>query len=262
MAVMTAVLSPASTSPKVWRSSHVRQSQPRFALVRTPRRSFLEQFLPQTSTPQFILCNSNYFTSLPGAHSRTKQASMTHLLPPMLLNLFAPRPPLRWVEPADHAPEKRCTPKIGGVGQYLEALREYKDNDGYVPTDSWLQKRDRKKLEKKEKQEHLLTEGVKDCTTSLRALFISLAQLLSAPYANIAQTNPPKIPKSRVTLSKHSSCLAYRMASLLMTSSANSAATVLLSASASSKTLLSPPTRQPRSESAVTLSSCLSAKRI
>lgn len=106
---------------------------------------------------------------------------MTHLLPPMLLNLFAPRPPLRWVEPADHAPEKRCTPKIGGVGQYLEALREYKDNDGYVPTDSWLQKRDRKKLEKKEKQEHLLTEGVKDCKTSLRALFISLAQSLSAP---------------------------------------------------------------------------------
>ncbi|KAA8618841.1 u1 small nuclear ribonucleoprotein [Pyrenophora tritici-repentis] len=87
---------------------------------------------------------------------------MTHLLPPMLLNLFAPRPPLRWVEPADHAPEKRCTPKIGGIGQYMDALREYKDNDGYVPTDSWLQKRDRKKLEKKEKQEKLITEGVKD----------------------------------------------------------------------------------------------------
>jgi U1 small nuclear ribonucleoprotein len=94
---------------------------------------------------------------------------MTHLLPPMLLNLFAPRPPLRWVEPADHAPEKRCTPKIGGVGQYLDALREYKDTDNYVPTDSWLQKRDRKKLEKKEKQEKLLTEGINDCTTSPRA---------------------------------------------------------------------------------------------
>ncbi|KAJ4990905.1 U1 small nuclear ribonucleoprotein [Stagonosporopsis vannaccii] len=88
---------------------------------------------------------------------------MTYQLPPMLLNLFAPRPPLRWVEPIDHAPEKRCTPKIGGVAQYLEAMREYKDNDGYVPTDSWLQKRDRKKIEKKEKQEKLLTEGVKDC---------------------------------------------------------------------------------------------------
>ncbi|KAH7067685.1 U1 small nuclear ribonucleoprotein of 70kDa MW N terminal-domain-containing protein [Paraphoma chrysanthemicola] len=83
---------------------------------------------------------------------------MTDKLPPMLLNLFAPRPPLRWVEPSDHAPEKRCTPKIGGIGQYMQALREYKDNDGYVPSDSWLQKRDRKKLEKKEKQEKLLKE--------------------------------------------------------------------------------------------------------
>ncbi|KAF1352894.1 RNA-binding domain-containing protein, partial [Lizonia empirigonia] len=87
---------------------------------------------------------------------------MTYQLPPMLLNLFAPRPPLRWVEPIDHAPEKRCTPKISGVGQYLQAMREYKDNDGYVPTDSWLQKRDRKKIEKKEKQEKLLIEGIKD----------------------------------------------------------------------------------------------------
>ncbi len=83
----------------------------------------------------------------------------------MLLNLFAPRPPLRWVEPADHAPEKRCTPKISGVGQYLQAMREYKDNDGYVPTDSWLQKRDRKKQEKKEKQEKLQSELAKKCTT-------------------------------------------------------------------------------------------------
>ncbi|KAH3960891.1 hypothetical protein HBH70_101970 [Parastagonospora nodorum] len=85
---------------------------------------------------------------------------MTDKLPPMLLNLFAPRPPLRWVEPSDHAPEKRCTPKISGIGQYLQAMKEYKDNDGYVPTDSWLQKRDRKKLEKKEKQEKLLSEGI------------------------------------------------------------------------------------------------------
>jgi hypothetical protein len=87
----------------------------------------------------------------------------------MLLNLFAPRPPLRWVDPGDHAPEKRCTPKISGVGQYLQAMREYKDADNYVPTDSWLQKRDRKKLEKKEKQEKLQTEVVHQCTSSPRA---------------------------------------------------------------------------------------------
>ncbi|KAH8722428.1 U1 small nuclear ribonucleoprotein of 70kDa MW N terminal-domain-containing protein [Phaeosphaeriaceae sp. PMI808] len=85
---------------------------------------------------------------------------MTDKLPPLLLNLFAPRPPLRWVEPSDHAPEKRCTPKISGVAQYLQALRDYKDTDNYVPSDSWLQKRDRKKLETKEKQEKLLTEGI------------------------------------------------------------------------------------------------------
>jgi U1 small nuclear ribonucleoprotein len=85
----------------------------------------------------------------------------------MLLNLFAPRPPLRWTEPMDHAPETRQTSNIGGIGQYMQALREYKDNDGYVPTDSWLQKRDRKKMEKEEKQKWLLTEGVKQCRAHL-----------------------------------------------------------------------------------------------
>jgi hypothetical protein len=101
----------------------------------------------------------------------------------MLLNLFAPRPPLRWVEPSDHAPEKRCTPKISGIGQYLQAMKEYKDNDRYVPTDSWLQKRDRKKIEKKEKQEKLLTEGVHQCTSHycafIRALSPALYDLLT-----------------------------------------------------------------------------------
>ncbi|KAF2276329.1 RNA-binding domain-containing protein [Westerdykella ornata] len=86
---------------------------------------------------------------------------MTDKLPPALLALFAPRPPLRWMEPMDHPPETRQTSNIGGIGQYMQALREYKDNDGYVPSDSWLQIRDRKKLEKEEKQKWLLTEGVK-----------------------------------------------------------------------------------------------------
>ncbi|KAF2678604.1 RNA-binding domain-containing protein [Lentithecium fluviatile CBS 122367] len=87
---------------------------------------------------------------------------MTDKLPPMLLQLFAPRPPLRWVEPIDHAPEKRQTPNIGGIGQWMEALREYKDNDGYVPSDSWLQKRDRRKMEKKEKQAQLVSKATQE----------------------------------------------------------------------------------------------------
>jgi U1 small nuclear ribonucleoprotein len=82
----------------------------------------------------------------------------------MLLNLFAPRPPLRWVEPSDHAPEKRQTPNIGGIAQYMQALRDFKDNDGYVPTDSWLQIRDRKKMEKAEKQQNLVAKATDECT--------------------------------------------------------------------------------------------------
>lgn len=124
---------------------------------------------------------------------------MTDKLPPMLLQLFAPRPPLRWVEPSDHAPEKRQTPNIGGIAQYMQALNEYKDNDGYVPSDSWLQKRDRRKLEKKERQEKLLTEGVKDCTaspTSARESSRSVNQLTSV------QTNLTRIQRSKATPSR------------------------------------------------------------
>lgn len=87
---------------------------------------------------------------------------MTDKLPPNLLALFAPRPALRYLPPSDHAPEERHTNKIGGVGQFLDALAEYKETDDYEPTESWLQKRDRIKLEKKEKQAHLLTEGIKE----------------------------------------------------------------------------------------------------
>ncbi|KAI1337996.1 U1 small nuclear ribonucleoprotein of 70kDa MW N terminal-domain-containing protein [Xylariaceae sp. FL0016] len=83
---------------------------------------------------------------------------MTDKLPPNLLALFAPRPPLRWVPAPDHAPEERRTHNITGLGEYLPALAAYKDNDDYVPTESWLQMRDRKKLEKTAAQEALVNE--------------------------------------------------------------------------------------------------------
>lgn len=86
---------------------------------------------------------------------------MTDKLPPALLQLFTPRPPLKYIPPADHALQDRHTHKVDGVGQFLSALRE-NDDDDYTPTESWLQRRDRLKLEKKEKQQYLLTEGVKD----------------------------------------------------------------------------------------------------
>ncbi|KAI1133830.1 RNA-binding domain-containing protein [Hypoxylon sp. FL0543] len=84
---------------------------------------------------------------------------MTDKLPPNLLALFAPRPPLRWVPAPDFPPEQRKTHPITGVAEYLPALAGYKDNDGYQPTESWLQMRDRKKLEKKARQEKILNEA-------------------------------------------------------------------------------------------------------
>ncbi|KAI2636597.1 U1 small nuclear ribonucleoprotein of 70kDa MW N terminal-domain-containing protein [Hypomontagnella submonticulosa] len=84
---------------------------------------------------------------------------MTDKLPPNLLALFAPRPPLRWVPAPDFPPEQRKTHSIAPIAGYLPALASYKDNDGYQPTESWLQMRDRKKLEKKAKQEKMLEEA-------------------------------------------------------------------------------------------------------
>ncbi|CAK7564744.1 MAG: hypothetical protein SEPTF4163_002643 [Sporothrix epigloea] len=87
---------------------------------------------------------------------------MTDKLPHQLLALFAPRPPLRWVPPVDHAPKDRRTAPVSGLAQYLPALREYKDKDNFVPTESWLQRRDRKAAEHKAEVEKNLVEGPKD----------------------------------------------------------------------------------------------------
>lgn len=84
---------------------------------------------------------------------------MTHKLPPNLLALFAARPALRYLPPNDHAPAERKTHNIGGVAQYLIALKDYEDIP-FEPTESWQQRKDRLKTEKKDKQENLLSEGL------------------------------------------------------------------------------------------------------
>lgn len=88
---------------------------------------------------------------------------MTDKLPPNLLALFAPRPPLRWVPPSDHAPAERKTANISGIAAFLPQLQEYKDTDDYNPTESWLQRKDRLKMEKKQLQENLLKEAPTGC---------------------------------------------------------------------------------------------------
>jgi len=86
---------------------------------------------------------------------------MTDKIPPNLLALFAPRPALRYLPPSDHAPEVRKTPQISGVASYLLALKSYAEEVPYTPTESWLQRKDRKKQERKEEVERRMTEGVK-----------------------------------------------------------------------------------------------------
>ncbi|KXX76456.1 hypothetical protein MMYC01_206673 [Madurella mycetomatis] len=86
---------------------------------------------------------------------------MTDRLPPNLLALFAPRPPLRWVPPCDHAPEQRKTAPVSGLAEYLPAMAEYEREYEYHPTESWLEARDRKKREKQAEIEKMVTEGPK-----------------------------------------------------------------------------------------------------
>ena len=85
---------------------------------------------------------------------------MTDKLPPNLLALFAARPPLRWLEAPDYAPEKRVTPKIDGIAAFLPQLKQaLETDDGYVPSESWIDARDRKKREKKEALQKMVKEG-------------------------------------------------------------------------------------------------------
>ncbi|GIZ46665.1 hypothetical protein CKM354_000978300 [Cercospora kikuchii] len=88
---------------------------------------------------------------------------MTDRLPHNLLALFQPRPPLRYMPPADHAPEDRKTHQIDGIAQFLPMLQAKKEEaKAEVVTECGLQKRDRVVREKQEKQKWLLEEGYKD----------------------------------------------------------------------------------------------------
>ena len=102
---------------------------------------------------------------------------MTDKLPPNLLALFAPRPPLRWVPPSDFAPEERRTANIGGVASFLPALKAYKEADNYKPTESWLEMKDRTKMEKKVAVEKLLKTGPMKCGLSRSPSFEPYARL-------------------------------------------------------------------------------------
>lgn len=86
---------------------------------------------------------------------------MTDKLPPQLLALFQPRPPLRYIPPQDTSPEDSASRSshITGIASFLPALEVYAATDDYTPTESWLQRKDRIKQEKKEKLEEMAKDS-------------------------------------------------------------------------------------------------------
>ena len=88
---------------------------------------------------------------------------MTDKLPPPLLALFQPRPPLRYVTPINRAPEDCKKSSIGGIAQFLPEVKKYEEEIPYTPTESWIQRKLRQKVEKKENINKQLTEGLETC---------------------------------------------------------------------------------------------------
>lgn len=88
---------------------------------------------------------------------------MTDKLPPPLLALFQPRPPVKYIPPQDDGPEQKASKKsrIGGLAAFLPNLEEYKQTDDYKPTESWLQQRDRRRYEKRQKLAEMQKEDFK-----------------------------------------------------------------------------------------------------
>ena len=87
---------------------------------------------------------------------------MTDKLPPNLLTLFTARPALRYLPPSDYAPEARTTSKISGVAQFVEQMKDY-EQIPYEPTESWLQRKERIKAEKRARLEDLRSNIEQKC---------------------------------------------------------------------------------------------------
>ena len=92
---------------------------------------------------------------------------MTDKLPPPLLALFQPRPPLRYLPPSDRAPDDCQKSTISGVAQFLADAKTFADEVPYNATESWVQRKLRQKIEKKERLEKQIAEGLQNCTICL-----------------------------------------------------------------------------------------------
>lgn len=104
----------------------------------------------------------NYRTGF--ATARVYRGAMTDKLPPHLLNLFTPRPPLRYLLPADTAPEKRKTATVSGIAAILSQIASH-DQD-YTPTDTADQLKEKRRAGKQIRNQKLLRDAIENCMFS------------------------------------------------------------------------------------------------
>ena len=115
----------------------------------------------------------------------------THLLPPNLLKLFAPRPPLPYLRPVGRDIDRVTNKSVSGVGQLLEQLRETKTagmlSSGEAPdtengedtsfTFAEETKRQIRREERKKRREEQFKIAKDTCNTTV--LFLSVWLTLS-----------------------------------------------------------------------------------
>lgn len=137
----------------------------------------------------------------------------THLLPPNLLKLFAPRPPLPYTRPLDRDADRVRAKNVDGVAQLLAQLREDRTRgmmesgagegmeEGEEPAFTYAEqtKREMRREERKKKKEDEFI-AAKDTCQCLRA------PLRQVTHLNL-QTNLPTTPRRWETHTKHSSSL-------------------------------------------------------
>eukprot|EP01098_Paradermamoeba_levis_P013589 TRINITY_DN622_c0_g1_i1.p1 TRINITY_DN622_c0_g1~~TRINITY_DN622_c0_g1_i1.p1 ORF type:complete len:337 (-),score=70.85 TRINITY_DN622_c0_g1_i1:172-1071(-) len=85
---------------------------------------------------------------------------MTQYLPPSLLQMFAARPPIPYIQPA----EKKTQATYSGIGQYIQFFEDPKtvDQSQFKPIETKDQIKARKRKEKQEKEEEKIQKLVKN----------------------------------------------------------------------------------------------------
>ena len=150
----------------------------------------------------------------------------THLLPPNLLKLFAPRPPLPYARPVDKDIDRIREKKVDGVAAILQRLQDEKDDDLFnqaANTDENMEegeepvftlaeetKRQMRREERKAKKVEEFRKAKESCTS----LDSQISSNIVANALFCLQTSPQTTLRPSEIPIKHSSFHAWYVLSL------------------------------------------------